>query len=103
MKITVRYKSVDGFGKVRHFKTLRGAHKFAVCYVGDNPELGINYAISQDGVGRITVEGCTLESLFSASPEKEKEAVETDEQRYQREADEWEARSEWICFGRYGR
>lgn len=62
--ITVHYSSIDHFHKRRTFKTLAGAHKFAVNYVGENPDMGSSYAVSFDGIGKITVEGCSLEELF---------------------------------------
>jgi hypothetical protein len=34
--------------------------------VGDHPEMGTRYAISGDGIGKITVENSTLTDLFPA-------------------------------------
>lgn len=65
-EIKVRYHAVDGYYKTRRFKTLQGARKFATEYIGGTPEIGPGYAVSQDGVGRITVSGCTLHTLFFA-------------------------------------
>jgi hypothetical protein len=62
--ITVRYSSIDHFRKTRKFKTLEGARKFATHYVGENPDMGSSYAVSFDGVGKIEVEGCSLNELF---------------------------------------
>ena len=62
--ITVRYSSIDHYRKTRKFKTIEGARKFAVHYVGENPDMGSSYAVSFDGVGKITVDGCTLNELF---------------------------------------
>ena len=62
--IKVRYSSVDGFSKSRTFKTLAGARTFAWHYVGETPELGSWYAVSSDGVGKVTCTGCTLAELF---------------------------------------
>lgn len=68
MSITVRYSSIDGFSKTRKFKTIEGARKFAVRYVGEHPDHGGgNYAVSFDGVGKVTVQGCTLAALFDAA------------------------------------
>ena len=64
MKITVRYSSIDRYSKTRKFKTLKGAQKFAHEWVGEHPELGWGYAVSFDGIGKITVEGVTLAELF---------------------------------------
>jgi len=64
MKITVRYSSIDHYHKSRSFKTLEGARKFAHHWVGEGPEIGIGYAVSGDGIGKITVSGCSLYDLF---------------------------------------
>jgi hypothetical protein len=63
-RITVRYTSVDGARIVRTYKTLAGARRFAVDYVGEYPGFGFGYAISDDGIGKIEVSGCTLRQLF---------------------------------------
>jgi len=62
--IKVSYRSIDRCSKTRRFKTLEGAQKFAQEWVGETPELGSFYAVSGDGIGRITVEGATLTELF---------------------------------------
>lgn len=63
--IKVTYSSIDGFRQSRSFKTLTAARRFAVKWVGEAPELGSHYAVSFDGVGKITVQGVTLAALFS--------------------------------------
>lgn len=67
--ITVTYRACDGFAKRRTFKTLAGARRFAIYYLGEHPEFGHDYAVSPDGIGTITVEGATLRELF-AKPEQ---------------------------------
>ena len=67
--ITVSYLSIDRFRKTRRFKTLAGARKFAHNWIGEAPTLGAGYAISDDGVGRITVQGATLAELFPRTVE----------------------------------
>lgn len=67
MKIT--YQSCDGARKTRTFKTLAGARKFAQEWVGKNPEMGSRYAISGDGIGKITAEGVELRALFGDLPQ----------------------------------
>jgi hypothetical protein len=62
--ITVSYSSVDGHGDSREFTTIEAARKFAHKMVGDAPEYGGSYAVSGDGVGRVTWEGTTGFSLF---------------------------------------
>ena len=64
MEIKVRYSSIDRFGKSRKFKTLAGARKFAHDWIGAHPEIGSTYAVSGDGIGKITCSGCTLRELF---------------------------------------
>jgi hypothetical protein len=55
--IKVKYSSIDRFSKSAQFKTLAGAQKFAQKWVGASPELGSYYAVSADGVGKVTVRG----------------------------------------------
>lgn len=63
--IAVTYNSIDCYrGTRRVFKTLEGARKFAQKWVGEAPEMGSYYAVSGDGVGKVTCEGCTLYDLF---------------------------------------
>jgi len=64
MVIKVKYSSVDGGGKSRSFKSLKGARKFAQDWVGKNPEIGSTYAVSGDGIGKIEVMGAKLADLF---------------------------------------
>lgn len=66
--IKVKYTSVDGYRSTRPFKTLKGARAFAQKYVGKNPDMGSFYAVSSDGIGKITVEGVPLKDLFGDEP-----------------------------------
>lgn len=64
MEISVSYASVDGYRTARRFKTIGGARRFAHEFVGEHPEMGSFYAVSGDGVGKVTVQGCTIADLF---------------------------------------
>ncbi len=64
MEIKVRYSTIDRFTETRKFKTLDGARKFAQNWIGRHPEIGGHYAVSGDGIGKITVSGATLADLF---------------------------------------
>jgi hypothetical protein len=68
VKIEVTYSSIDHYEKTSTFKTLAGAQKFAQKYVGPHPDMGMGYAVSNDGVGKIEVYGCSIKELF---PENE--------------------------------
>jgi hypothetical protein len=69
MTITIRYTSIDHINRRRSFKTLEGARAYAVKQVGEYPEMGGTYAVSGDGIGKITVvEGTTLAELFRDVP-----------------------------------
>lgn len=63
-RIVVSYASIDGYHLTRRYRTLAGAARFAVMWIGADADIGASYAVSADGIGRITVEGTTLESLF---------------------------------------
>jgi hypothetical protein len=65
--IKVTYTSLDGAKEVKRFGTITGASEYAKKWVGDHPTIGSQYAISDDGIGKIEVTGSTLEELF---PEK---------------------------------
>lgn len=69
---TVRYESIDSDGRStsRFFKTLARARRYAQERVGETPEIGSYYAVSGDGVGKITCDGCTLIDLFPACAEQ---------------------------------
>jgi hypothetical protein len=62
--IKVTYSSVDGFRETRSFKTLDRARVYAHHFVGETPETGRYYAVSGDGVGKVTVRGATLIDIF---------------------------------------
>jgi hypothetical protein len=62
--IIVYYTSVDGCRKTEVCKDLQHAREWAHYWVGEHPEMGSRYAISGDGVGKITCSGCKLSELF---------------------------------------
>ena len=63
--IKLKYSSVDSRGgKWRSFKTLPRARAFAQHWVGKYPEIGANYAVSGDGIGKIEAKGIALKDLF---------------------------------------
>jgi hypothetical protein len=62
--IKVTYRSIDRFSKTATFKTLKGAQRFAQKWVGETPDVGRFYAVSFDGIGKITCDGCLLVDLF---------------------------------------
>ena len=66
-KIKVSYRAVDGCRMTRSFATEAGASRWARKMVGDHPEMGSWYAVSGDGVGRVTVEGSTLGAHFPSA------------------------------------
>lgn len=66
--IRVRYSTIDHYQEARWFGTLKGAKAFAQKCVGEHPEIGSFYAVSSDGVGKITVQGAALTDLFPEPP-----------------------------------
>jgi len=68
--IKVTYSTIDRFRRTKTFKTLAGARKFAQHWVGATPEIGSTYAVSGDGVGKVTVEGASLKDLFGQDDER---------------------------------
>ena len=51
--ITVRYRTIDGYRETRHFKTIKGAQRWAGELMGENFEIGPGYAIDMYGIGRL--------------------------------------------------
>ena len=64
MLIKIHYTSIDGASKHGIFKTIKGAQGFARDWVGLYPDRGQGYAISTDGIGKITFSGVSVEVLF---------------------------------------
>lgn len=62
--LSVTYESIDGVDKTKSFADIKQARKFAQHYLGETPELGSFYAVSGDGIGKITCSGCKLTDLF---------------------------------------
>jgi hypothetical protein len=62
--ITVTYTSIDGAYKRRQYKTIAAARRFAVWCVGTDATLGTRYAVDNYGIGKVTVQGCSLQHLF---------------------------------------
>lgn len=51
---TLTYTSIDGCRITRTFKTLKRAKAWAIYWIGERPERGRSYAVSSDGVGKIS-------------------------------------------------
>lgn len=64
--IKLHFATLDGIRKTKRFKTLAGARKAAHDWVGKDAQIGGHYAISTDGVVKVSSEGCTLVELFSS-------------------------------------
>lgn len=62
--IKLRFSTIDGIRKTKRFKTVAGARKAAQDWLGKDAVIGGYYAISGDGVVKVTAEGCTLADLF---------------------------------------
>lgn len=64
-QITIFYSANDGYKEQKTFNDIKSAKEYAEKWVGKNPDLGRNYAVSEDGIGKIVVKGITLEQLFA--------------------------------------
>jgi hypothetical protein len=51
--IRVRYSTIDRFSESKRFKTLKGARAYVARRLGTSYDLGGNYAVSGDGVGKL--------------------------------------------------
>jgi len=81
--IKVRYQSLDRYSESRTFKTLAGARKYAQKWVGPTPEVGGFYAVSGDGMGKVTA-NVPMRDLFPATDTGCRCMVETDERGVER-------------------
>ncbi len=66
--IAVHNQASDGWSEIRFYKTLKGAREYCKKYLGQYFDFGVGftgaYAISGDGINRLTVEGTTFTDLF---------------------------------------
>lgn len=60
--VNIYYVAVDGYRKSWSY-TKDGAAAKIRRLLGSNYDLGLGYAVSGDGVGRVTIEGATFEEL----------------------------------------
>jgi hypothetical protein len=67
--ISVHYESIDGYYEARTCETIDGARAWAMHWVGQHPTLGMAYAVSDDGVGKVTVHGCNIRDVFPEGAE----------------------------------
>lgn len=65
--IKVVYRSIDGYREGKRFVSVKGARSYAHKMVGEHPEIGSTYAVSGDGIGKVTVEGLSLAELFPSN------------------------------------
>lgn len=61
--------------KTRKYASLKGAHIAAIAWVGEDAQLSKKYAISADGVSKLTAEGVPLKTLFASLKAEPKEDV----------------------------
>lgn len=66
MEIKLHYSTIDRYSKSATFKTLAGARRFAYKWVGQHPDVSeaFGYAVSSDGMGKVTFWGVTSSELF---------------------------------------
>jgi hypothetical protein len=81
--IKIYRTSIDGCRSVRSFKSLKGARKFATDAVGPQDAFGGHYAVSNDGIVKVTWAGCTRAELF-ATPKSDTSHLVQEHQFYTR-------------------
>lgn len=64
--IAVRYQTTDNFNCEHTFNTIAEAQAWAWHWIGRYPTIGRmhGYAVSDDGIGKITVTGISITELF---------------------------------------
>jgi hypothetical protein len=80
MAITVHLNTIDGVSKTRSFKSLAGARRFAQHHVGAAPEMSRGYAISGDGIAKVSCAGCGIAELFAVSGPTQDERIAAEEE-----------------------
>jgi len=67
--ITIYYESIDRCHKRKTFNNLAEAQEYAQEWVGKHPTISstFGYAVSDDGIGKITCNGCGIFELFPGS------------------------------------
>jgi hypothetical protein len=74
-RIVVRYSTIDRYGKTWRYSTRKGAAKKVRELLGKHFDIGSNYAVSGDGIGKVVLDGATFAELF----EEPREAVTLDQ------------------------
>jgi hypothetical protein len=77
MMIKVLYRSCDGYYQDAMFDNIEEAQGHAQYWLGKHPDLAGWYAVSNDGIATIQVEGTTLDALFPP-PEDERSVDQFD-------------------------
>jgi hypothetical protein len=62
--VTLSFATVDGVRKILSYDSVEAARVAAHDWVGEAPTFGSDYAISDDGVVRVSVNGATLTDIF---------------------------------------
>ena len=62
--IKTTYRAIDGYTEEQVFSDLDDAITYAHKQIGSKVEIGSGYAVSYDGVGKITVIGCLLKDIW---------------------------------------
>ena len=62
--VQITYYSIDNYQESHNFDTIEAAQEYSHSWIGEAPTFGRGYAISDDGIGKIVVRGCSLQELF---------------------------------------
>ena len=62
-RILISFRDLGGYGEVKQFPDIVAAAEFARLCLGLDYEFGEMDMISGDGIGRLTVSGCTIGEL----------------------------------------
>ena len=98
MTIAIHSTTIDGQRQTKTYRSLSGARKYAMAQVGRFPQVCDTYAISGDGITKITVDGASLPDLLHATtrPDILWGTPDTAQGRAYDEAYRWKKGETWL-------
>ena len=62
--IKITWSAVDGYHQSKVCNTIEEAREFAHHWAGEHCDVGTTYAVANDGMGTIRVEGCYIRDIY---------------------------------------
>jgi hypothetical protein len=68
--VELHYLTIDHHYVIRKYKSIKNARRFAHRMMGEFPDIGLGYAVSNDGVGTLRCYGCKMADLFGGGEDE---------------------------------